>query len=129
MKKVLIIGGGILTLGGVAYFLYMNKKKKDQEISVSNQDTTEANTTSATTSTTAPIDVEIPPLPFKGVVSKSTALTDIEEQRKLDRARDIYDAIMKLPFSPFVTINTQRQTNELLALGYEIKGSGKSSVL
>jgi hypothetical protein len=37
MKKGIIIGGLVLVIGGVSYFLYMKEKKKEQGLIAENQ--------------------------------------------------------------------------------------------
>ena len=37
MKKGIIIGGVVLAIGGVSYFLYMKEKKKEQGLIAENQ--------------------------------------------------------------------------------------------
>jgi len=97
MKKVLLIGGGLAVVGGLAY-LYLKNKKKQEAIlggtsatqpSATTPSTTTPSTTTPTGATSGASDGGITPLPKGTIVTSTTTASNSEEQAKLDTAKDI----------------------------------------
>jgi outer membrane autotransporter protein len=136
MKKEIIIGGVVVAVGAVAYFLYTKQKKKEEGLVVGSQ------LSSPTTEPIPTVNPQTPPAPTSGVVSPSTTLMSIEEQKKLDQARDLFEELKVyliknlLPPMPSagrkftaLPVNGRygNQINSLkdriFQLGYEVKGT------
>jgi hypothetical protein len=141
MKKEIIIGGVVVAVGAVAYFLYTKQKKKEEGLVIGGQ------LASPTTEPITTVNPQTPPIPTGGVVSPSTTIINIEEQKKLDQARDIFEKIKQLiplenkrikdilnfrpnavlwnrepPTNPY-TPQLSKLKDDLLQLGYEVKGT------
>jgi hypothetical protein len=148
MKKGLLIGGGVVAIGAVAYFLYIKQKKKEEGLVVGSQlvsGTIEAIPQAIPQATaTALVNSQIAPIQTGGVVANVTTFVSIEDQKKLDQARDLFEKIKQLiplekkrvaeilnfksdffrkipPQNPY-TPQLNKYKDDLLNLGYEIKG-------
>lgn len=149
MKKAVLIGGGVLLVGGLAYLYFANKKKTEKLLSGSATPSTSGGATTSTTpsGTSSTIDSEIPPLSTGGIVTSTTKGATIQEQENLDKANDIVAKIKNLEklsiareayisrwkpssFQPSWTkptntypIAIKKLKDDLLKLGYEYKGT------
>ena len=147
MKKVLLIGGGLAVVGGLAY-LYLKNKKKEEAILTGGTSATQPSATTQTTSTSGASDGGIAPLPKGSTITPTTvdgvttsvittpnsALT-VQNQMELDaildsikKNREIVNAI-SLRIGKVARENAKKQIellkNDLLRFGYEVKeGSG-----
>ena len=149
-KKVLIIGGGVVVLGAIAYLYFTNKKKQDALLSggTSGAGSTSATPTTGTPTTgvgASPINNEIPPLSTGGIVTPTTKAPTIQGQENLDKANDIVVKIKQFEKMSAIkqsqinswkpsTFGRIKPTNsypfaikklkdDLLKLGYEYKGT------
>lgn len=147
MKKIVLVSLGVVAVGGIAYLIFMSKKKK----------VTPAPTGSVPLNEVVPSgspDTQIPTLSTGGIVAPKTTVLSIEEELKFNKANDIVDKIKRLYLisstkttstlgsssnifaksifkdtltdSPSLAIS--RYKDQLLKLGYEYKG-GKNGVL
>lgn len=143
MKKAILIGGGVLLVGGLAYLYFTNKKKTEKLLSGGTTPSTSGGTNAPTTTsgTTSTINTEIPPLSTGGIVTATTKANTAEEQVKLDKANAIYSQISKLYKSINKTLMSSTASFikkaqigsyeakikslkiDLATLGYEYKGS------
>ena len=147
MKKVLLIGGGLAVVGGLAY-LYLKNKKKEEAILTGGTSATQPIATTPTGTTSGASDGGIAPLPKGSTITPTTvdgvttsvittpnsALT-VKNQMELDaildsikKNREIVNAI-SLRIGKVARENAKKQIallkNDLLRLGYEVKeGSG-----
>ena len=145
MKKVLLIGGGLAVVGGLAY-LYIKNKKKEEAILTGGTSATQPIATTPTGTTIGASDGGIAPLPKGSTITPTTvdgvttsvittpnsALT-VKNQMELDA---ILDKIKKnvaigrsFSKSKFAKSEATRQIallkNDLSRFGYEVKeGSG-----
>ena len=71
MKKVLLIGGGLAVVGGLAY-LYLKNKKKEEAILTGGTSATQPIATTQTTSTSGASDGGIAPLPKGSTITPTT---------------------------------------------------------
>jgi hypothetical protein len=91
MKQVLLIGGGLAVVGGLAY-LYLKNKKKEEAILTGGTSATQpiATTPSTTTQTGATSSATDGGLTGGSmIVTSKTTASNSEEQAKLDTAKDI----------------------------------------
>ena len=149
-KKVLIIGGGVVVLGAIAYLYFTNKKKQDALLSGG---TSGADSTSATPTTENVTKGTIIEPSKDGGITPSVITTPsntkptIQNQEELDRIMDNIKKNMELsrkkklsiamwtpsnafrasggqigakPSNPYPAI-IERLKNDLLKLGYEVK--------
>ena len=146
MKKVLLIGGGLAVVGGLAY-LYLKNKKKEEAILTGGTSATQPSATTpiATTPTGATSSATDGGLTGGSmIVTSTTTASSSDEQAKLDTARDIeakinnyYKAsasrqtmnLMKPKGVFAISSNSnpypfliKKLKDELKALGYEYKG-------
>lgn len=142
MKKIILIGGGVLLVGGIAY-LYFSKKKKTEAL-LNGAVVPSVEVDSETTN-------NVPSLSTGGIAPLVKDTNTIQEQQNLDKANDIVIKIKEyerlnaiqqsrinsyqpssMSFS-FITSNPyplliKKLKNDLLKLGYEYKGT-KDGVL
>jgi hypothetical protein len=71
MKQVLLIGGGLAVVGGLAY-LYLKNKKKEEAILTGGSSATQPSATTQTTSTSGASDGGIAPLPKGSTITPTT---------------------------------------------------------
>ena len=147
MKKVLLIGGGLAVVGGLAY-LYLKNKKKEEAILTGGTSATQPSATTPTGTTSGASDGGITPLPKGSTITPTTidgvrtsvittpnsALT-VKNQMELDAILDnikknneIVNAI-SLRIGKVARENAKKQIallkNDLSRFGYEVKeGSG-----
>lgn len=147
MKKAVLIGGGVLLVGGLAYLYFANKKKTDALLSSGATPSSEPSASTTPSGTTSVIDSEIPPLSTGGIVTSTTKGATIQEQENLDKANDIVAKIKEYekssksrevsismwkpstfsfsftkPTNPFPAMISKLK-DDLLKLGYEYKGT------
>jgi hypothetical protein len=146
MKKVLLIGGGLAVVGGLAY-LYLKNKKKEEAI-LGSTSATQPISTTPTGATSGASDGGITPLPKGSTITPTTidgvttsvittpnsALT-VQNQMELDaildnikKNREIVNAI-SLRIGKVAREKAKKQIellkNDLSRFGYEVKeGSG-----
>jgi hypothetical protein len=92
MKKVLLIGGGLAVVGGLAYLYLKNKKKQEAILGTDSATQPIVNAPSEITpvvTTSGATDGGIKPILAGMVVTSTTTASSSEEQAKLDTARDI----------------------------------------
>ena len=71
MKKVLLIGGGLAVVGGLAY-LYLKNKKKEEAILTGGTSATQPSATTPTGTTSGASDGGIAPLPKGSTITPTT---------------------------------------------------------
>lgn len=91
IKKIVLIGGSVLLVGGLAFLYFRNKKKTDDLLSGSTIPSSGA-TTSTTGVATSPIDSEIPPLSSGGIVASGTSVS-LPNEENLAKAQNIVKKI------------------------------------
>ena len=148
MKQVLLIGGGLAVVGGLAY-LYLKNKKKEEAILTGGTSATQPSTTTQNGATSGASDGGIAPLPKGSTITPTTVdgvttsvittpsntVPTVQNQMELDaildsikKNREIVNAI-SLRIGKVARENAKKQIallkNDLLRLGYEVKeGSG-----
>jgi hypothetical protein len=148
MKKVLLIGGGLAVVGGLAY-LYLKNKKKEEAILTGGTSATQPIATTPTGTTSGASDGGIAPLPKGSTITPTTVdgvttsvittpsntVPTVQNQMELDaildsikKNREIVNAI-SLRIGKVARENAKKQIellkNDLLRFGYEVKeGSG-----
>jgi len=128
MKKVLLIGGGLAVVGGLAY-LYLKNKKKQEAILGGASATQPSATTPSTTTPTGATSGATDGILAGMIITPTTKVLTSEEQAKLDTARDIEAKIKKMyPAKGLFKNQFQKLNDDLLKLGYEYKG-GKDGIL
>ena len=86
MKKVLLVGGGLAVVGGLAY-LYLKNKKKEEAILTAGTSTTQPSATTPTGATSSATDGGL--TGGSMIITSTTTASNSEEQAKLDTAKDI----------------------------------------
>jgi hypothetical protein len=86
MKKVLLIGGGLAVVGGLAY-LYLKNKKKEEAILTGGTSATQPSVTPTTGVGASSINSEIPPLSTGGIIPSNTT-PSIKNQMEIDAILD-----------------------------------------
>ena len=139
MKKGLIIGGGVLVAGVIAYFIF--KKKPSTEVASTNPP--QGNVSDGATNSGSSVT---PTLSAGEIITNETKAPTIQEQQNLDKANDIvvkikdyykksvsaqirvsmfqpstFNPVFTKPSNPY-PIMISKLKNELLKLGYEYKG-------
>ena len=147
MKKAVLIGGGVLLVGGLAYLYFTNKKKTDALLSGGATPSSEPSASNTPSGTTSTIDSEIPPLSTGGIVTSTIKGATIQDQQTLDKANDIVEKIKQYekssktkemiismwkpsfskplwtkPTNPYPAMISKLK-DDLLKLGYEYKGT------
>lgn len=113
-KKILIIGGGVLLLGGIAYLYFKNKKKQDDLLAngVSGAGSTTETVTTQTNSTSSANSGVLNPLSVLDVVYT-------EQDVNLDKAKEIVKQILKPHSNTHLKrIIKNKLTQQLKDLGY-----------
>ena len=91
MKKVLLIGGGLAVVGGLAY-LYLKNKKKEEAILTEGTSATQPSATTPIVTTPTGATSSATDGGLTGgsmIVTSKTTASSSEEQAKLDTAKDI----------------------------------------
>lgn len=116
-KKVLIIGGGVVVLGAIGYLYFTNKKKQDALLSGGAGSTSQTPTTGVVSNQ---INNGIPPLSTGGINPLAVNSNLIDEQVKLDKAKEIVAKIDKLNKLPAIMRAVQAKVlnKEINKLGY-----------
>jgi hypothetical protein len=154
MKKVLLIGGGLAVVGGLAY-LYLKNKKKEEAILTGGTSATQPIATTPTGTTSGASDGGIAPLPKGSTITPTTVdgvttsvittpnspLT-VKNQMELDAILDSIKKNMeknrKMSFSKSefakseatkATIQIALLKNDLFRLGYEVKEGSRGLFL
>ena len=154
MKQVLLIGGGLAVVGGLAY-LYLKNKKKEEAILTGGTSATQLSATTPTGATSGASDGGITPLPKGSTITPTTidgvttsvittpnsALT-VKNQMELDAILDSIKKNMeknrKMSFSKSefakseatkATIQIALLKNDLFRLGYEVKEGSRGLFL
>jgi hypothetical protein len=148
MKKVLLIGGGLAVVGGLAY-LYLKNKKKEEAILTGGTSATQPIATTPTGATSGASDGGIAPLPKGSTITPTTVdgvttsvistpsntAPTVQNQMELDaildnikKNREIVNAI-SLRIGKVAREKAKKQIellkNDLSKFGYEVKeGSG-----
>jgi hypothetical protein len=82
MKKAILIGGGVLLVGGIAYLYFTNKKKTEALLSVGVAPSSESSTSATANATLNKINSEIKPL---SALDTKITVEDVE----LEKAKEI----------------------------------------
>lgn len=116
-KKILIIGGGVTVLGAIGYLYFTNKKKQDALLLGGVSSTGTASTTGADSN---PVNNGVPTLSTGGINPLVVNSNLIDEQVKLDKAKEIVSKIDKLNRLPAImrAVQSKALNKEINKLGY-----------
>ena len=135
MKKVLLIGGGLAVVGGLAY-LYLKNKKKEEAILTGGTSATQPSATTQTGATSGASDGGIAPLPKGSTITPTTvdgvttsvittpnsALT-VKNQMELDAILDSIKKNMELSRKKQISIGLWKPSNAYRSSGIGAKPS------
>jgi hypothetical protein len=135
MKKVLLIGGGLAVVGGLAY-LYLKNKKKEEAILTGGTSATQPIATTPTGTTSGASDGGIAPLPKGSTITPTTvdgvttsvittpnsALT-VKNQMELDAILDSIKKNMELSRKKQISIGLWKPSNAYRSSGIGAKPS------
>jgi hypothetical protein len=122
IKKIVLIGGSVLLVGGLAFLYFKNKKKTDDLLSGGAIPSGGA-TASTTGVATSPVNNQISPLSSGGIVASGTSTSFLNEEN-LPKAQDIVKKIKAYEKTKLLTTTSKNKViekykKELLKLGYK----------
>jgi hypothetical protein len=136
MKKVLLIGGGLAVVGGLAY-LYLKNKKKEEAILTGGTSATQPIATTPTGATSGASDGGIAPLPKGSTITPTTVdgvttsvittpsntAPTIQNQMELDAILDSIKKNMELSRKRQISIAMWKPSNAYISSGIGAKPS------